>query len=958
MFITSGRLIPLFLSLRAMKKQFYEKALPSQGVYCVTGIKDGKAVNRFTESLTQLFIIIDELVVQGNNTFVALHTFKGHSRRSEDSLFARSFFIDLDVGDGPKKYGSKYEALEALGTFVEFAELVPPIVVDSGTGVHAYWLFDRDIPSLEWRAYADKFKSYCSEHMKIDPTVTADRSRIMRCPDTLNYKTDPPSLSKFLTDDFVQHDFDLFKQFLGEVNLGVASVLKAAKKGLDEDTRSLLKTDNIETIFSIIANKSLTGSGCNQIKIGIEQASTLSEPLWHSGLSIVRQCSDWEEAIHLFSEDYPKYNRELTIRKANETIDKPHSCEVFESRNPEGCADCPHRGKITNPLVFGRQLKESDTEEEPVRFDENTQDILALTRLPAELRPYQRGINGGIYFAPQEAEPILLWAHDVYPIKRMFGNSEGEYMLMRHVLPHDPPREFLMPVQASYSQEEFKKIFTKYGVFFKQNAVQHMMNYVISWATYMLNQKPAEQTRRQMGWTEDNKGFVVGNVEYRQDGTEGKTAASSLIHSIAKLLGKQGEYSKWRAAADKLDIVGLEMAAFGLLCGFGSPLMRYTSVNGVTVCYLGESGNGKSGALYAGLSLFGEPKGLGLSGNKKTSATENALVQYMLGLKNIMMGLDEASNRKPEELSDLIYKVTEGKGKLRLQHSVDAVREIEFMTSLITFMATNQSVTDKLLGIKNNPDGELARLIELPFNKPQPFIRNPELAPEIFEGMRINYGHAGPMYIKELYRLGDVAIQEIILKWTKRFVSDFGSKTEYRFYSALMSVAFAGGEIAINAGIIKLNLDRIYEVVLAAMMEVRDGPHRLNVVDYESILGEFQNSIQGSTLIMNENKVVEEPRFGLLARIELDTCLYYVSAEALRDHLRKIQVGQKGFFKYMREKKLLVFEGKTRLSNGWQGRSRLSAISVLGFRESILPELFKKDGNQPTDGRTSLDIPV
>ena len=42
-----------------MLKQFYEKALPTQGVYCATGIEPGesgkgKATNKFAESIDEL----------------------------------------------------------------------------------------------------------------------------------------------------------------------------------------------------------------------------------------------------------------------------------------------------------------------------------------------------------------------------------------------------------------------------------------------------------------------------------------------------------------------------------------------------------------------------------------------------------------------------------------------------------------------------------------------------------------------------------------------------------------------------------------------------------------------------------------------------------------------------------------------------------------------------------------
>ena len=176
-----------------MQKEFYQKALPSQGVYCVAGIKNEKTTHRFVETLDDLVEVINEFASGGQNVFVALNSFKGHSRKTDYAQSCKTFFIDLDVGDNDKKYRSKEEALAALDDFVKQYDLPPPVRIDSGGGVHAYWILDRDVPTEEWKAYATKFKHMCLDYLKIDPAVTADAARILRCPDTLNDNTDPPA---------------------------------------------------------------------------------------------------------------------------------------------------------------------------------------------------------------------------------------------------------------------------------------------------------------------------------------------------------------------------------------------------------------------------------------------------------------------------------------------------------------------------------------------------------------------------------------------------------------------------------------------------------------------------------------------------------------------------------------------------------------------------------------------
>jgi hypothetical protein len=932
-----------------MLKQFYEKVLPSQGVYCVTAIdKNKNPYNRFAESLDELVTIIEGLNTQAQNIFVAPGSFVGHSRRADNSAFLRSFFIDMDVGDG-KDYSSKEDALEALQYLLTEKELPPPIVVDSGGGIHAYWTFDVDVPSAEWKAYAEKFKTLVSDCIPIDMVVTADVSRIMRAPYTVNHKYATPvktgEIATGYSDNF-GYDFALFKEMLGEVNPPVLAVLAGVQRGLDEDTKEILKTSNIESLFDIIATKSMSGSGCNQIKYILDNAANLSEPLWHSGLSIARQCTDWEESIHEMSREYVGYNANDTLRKANETLGKPHSCDVFNERNPGGCDGCPFRGRITNPLALGRHLKEAPTlsTEDAVRQQENTEEVPAF---PEALKPFVRGVNGGIYYLPpsktdknggvHDADPILLVQHDFYAVKRMYSALDGESMLMRLHLPNDGKREFTIPMKVVYSTEKLKEVLASNGVSFFPPVLPHLMNYLVKWSQIMIIAKTAEQMRMQMGWTEDYQGFVVGHNEIRPKGLVVQTAPSPMVNVLARLLKPRGDYDKWKAAANKLNMPGFELHLFTLFSGFGSPLMYMTSTSGGTICLTGPSGNAKTGALYAALSIYGSPKELSVAGEK--SATDNGLLGWLMGLKNITLGMDEVSNKKPEALSDLVHRISQGKGKIRMQGSINAVREIEQNASCIAIFTSNQSMYDKLTSFKAAPDGEVARIIEFTVPKPKPLSEKPELGYEIFDTFRENYGHAVFDYIAHIYNVGDEAVRAKVNKWIARFNKDFGGDNAYRFYANIVGASMAAGELAVEAGIIEADLERVYRTVYAEIKEIRDTTIKVNNVDYKALIGEFMDTHPNCMLIVNNGRITREPYQQLFCRVELDNGMYYISKTEFKKYLAMIQVNATEFQKAMTTEGVLTYQGKQRLSNGWSGMVS-TPISVYGFKVEIDPKMF------------------
>ena len=943
-----------------MLKQFYEKALPRLGVYCVTGIdqETRKTSNRFVETLDDLYNEIEKCKSKKLNTYVALGSFDGYSRKAENSIYFRSFFIDLDVGDGKvatdKGYATKDEAKVALDKFLDESGLPPPVVIDSGTGIHAYWLLDEDVPSQEYLPYAEKFKAYCLERIYADPAVMADLSRIMRCPDTLNYKSDPPSLSSVLSDEINTYSFESFKEFLGEIEPSepaVVDVLATVKKGLDPDTAAIAKLDNFENVFADIADKSMNGNGCDQIKFAIEHRDNLPEPIWRNTLSVIKFCSDGDIWAHeLFKED-PRYSRENTnayIAKLGGTM----GCEQFDKDNPGICGGCKFYKQYKNPLPIGRGLVTAPKTGKTDALGEN-KDSQEVPDFPASLQPFARGVTGGIYYVSPpkvdkkgEEHPgktIMVLPYDFFPIRRMYSPHDGECLLMKLILPKDGAREFILPVKSVYATEKFKEILTSQGVMFtpRPEFVSLLQEYIVRWANYIVNKYEADIMRMQMGWTEDHKAFVIGNSEVKESGEQVESATSPLVRGIAKYLKPKGTYEQWRKAVDLLNEPGFEMHSFGLYMGFGSPLMRYTSTPGVTVSYLGRSGSAKTGAMYAGLSVFGHPLELSVF-----DATENGMTGRYLALHNLMLGVDEIGNKDSKALSQLTHKISHGKAKIRMQASVNAEREHELSASLIGMYTTNESVYTKFEAIKGSPDGEAARLVEFLVTKP-PLLAAPgggKLGRMMFEPLKDNYGHAGPMYVKELYRLGDSYIKDSMETWRERFLKDFGDYNEYRFYENLILATCTGGEVATNANIITSEPMRVYDKIVGDMITIRDTVIRVNKSDYPSILTDYINKYLPNVLVIKEGKVVMEPRGGIVARVDTDKSLLQVSKSAFKQYLTEKNISFREFEKDMQERKILDPDHKKgRLTTGWKNAVAVDSTWLYWFKTQIPPEWVTED---------------
>lgn len=939
-------------------KQFYEKVLPTQGNICVVGMKGDVVRPKFFDNLDDALNQIESFDKENCNTFFGVGTFEGYQRKAAACIFHRAFFVDVDCGEN-KEYPSQDAALAALREFVASNTLPEPIIVNSGRGIHAYWPFTDDVTAKQWKPYAELFKQFCLDKgFRIDESVTADLARIMRAPGTRNLKGEP--IDVVVIQDADPTIFEEWKEFLGEIEKPFS--LDDVEKGLDPDTQAIYDklNDNFEFDFQKIAELSLEGSGCAQIKHIIENADSCPEPLWYAGISVAIRCRDGASAIHLLSEDHPDYTPEETERKAAQSLSSAkwsHSCDAFEKENAGGCAGCPHRtrlGKI-GPIALGKVLRtapaeqpvtemvvdggepdetESEDEAQSVRADENPQ---AVPVFPDFIKPFERGINGGIYYTPPprrdkkgkliQDDPELIIHTDVYPTKRMYSPHDGECLVMKVVLPRDPAREFILPMRDVTATDRLKAKLSENGVTFDPVYAPRIASYLTKWMAYLMNVQKADIMRVQQGWTEDFKSFVLGGNEYMADGTVQHCPTSPVSKNIVKHIRSSGEYTVWKNCIQMFNDPGYEWHAFSVLCGFASPLMALTNVNGATLSLFSEGpGTGKTGALFGNLSIWGKPDALAVN-----EATPNALMQRMITSKNISFGLDEQTNNKGEVISNLLYNISSGTPKLRMMASSNSERETQFNTNLIAIITTNKRVRSMLEEYKANASAENVRVLEPEIGMPN--VPGYELTAErgktMIDPLKSNFGWAGPEYVSYLYKIGLDSVRRMVdLEYIK--VADTYSKnSEYRFLSNLLAATRVAGEIINEMGMLRFDLDRIFKIVGSEMVDTINGKRRDDENSRADLLGDFINKNIQNCLVLKDGKVVMEPRQGLYVRAEVDTGIIYISSSELKKYLRDCRVDARQFEKRLTTEGVLLGKVRKQMAAGW--KAALGAHNVNAY---------------------------
>lgn len=446
--------------------------------------------------------------------------------------------------------------------------------------------------------------------------------------------------------------------------------------------------------------------------------------------------------------------------------------------------------------------------------------------------------------------------------------------------------------------------------------------------------------RIQQGWTEDHESFVLGATEYTA--TEKRHCPPSpAARNIVKYVKESGTLEGWQAAAKLFNDPGYEMHAFTMLCGFATPLIEFTNVNGVVLSLYGGSGTGKTGALYGAMSIWGQPEGLTIN-----DATPNALNQRMITSKNITFGLDEQTNLEGKVASDVAYKTSSGRPKLRMRASSNEEREMEFVTRLISIMTTNTSLIDIISTYKNNTSAEEMRILEPTVTAPSSgeYALTSERGIAMFDAFNKHYGHAGPVYVQHLMKLGASELRHQIQNEYLKVGQEFTNSGEYRFIANLIATVRAASRYIRDAGLVDFDIDRITKVVGELFMDIIYKKRRADANTREDVLGDFINKNIQNMLVLRDGKVTIAPRGPLYVRAEVDDNTIFVSSSAIKTFLHETRLGVKEFESRLTKAGILKGKVRKQMASGWNDAVGSTNVQAYVF-ETDISNLFKEVNN-------------
>ena len=944
-----------------------DTVLPAEGRYCVIGI--GRYVDQhFVDTREEVDALAEQFVQNKFDVYFGCAKFGPDNNRTHDNAkYFRALWMDIDCGPTkatPDKNGVVKGYIDQQTGLAEFEKfcitvgLPKPIIVSSGYGIHAYWLLDRTISRNEWEPLSQRLRELCEENGLIVDASVFEASRVLRIPGTFNFKREEPAPVEVWNSDTPELVVEELVELLG------APPPKEDRPDFLPSVSPMMETlmGNRVKRFKTIMLKSAEGEGCNQLLHCYNNQNDVEEPLWFSALSIAAHCIDGNEAAHKISEHYEGYDPDEVEKKLANLRKNggPHHCATFKKLNPQGCAGCVHDGKIKSPIMLGFEILEADDEGE-VTFVTDEGDATTY-HIPEYPFPYFRGKNGGVYRKPkeEEEEPTLVYEHDLYVVKRMRHNELGEVAVIRLHLPQDGVKEFTMPTTSIVVKEKLREALAHHGVVPNAKQTNSLFEYFVAFIKTLQFKKKAEIMRTQFGWIENDSRFILGEREITKDGVF-YSPPSIATKDIAPNVAPQGSMELWKEVFNLYNLPGLEPNAFAALTGFGSPLLKFTGMKGAIINLIHrESGTGKSTTLFMCNSISGHPSELA----SIWKDTANAKMHRLGVMNNLANTIDEITNIPAMEFSDLIYGISQGRGKDRMKSQSNELRINNTKWQGITLTSSNASFYEKLGAAKNSPDGENMRLIEYRIEPSQ--IIDVHTGKRMFDHQLMeNYGHAAEPYIQWLINNQEDAIA-LLRKVQARIDRELQVTSKERFWSAVAACNITGGLIARSIGLIDIDMGRVYEWMISMLNEMR-GEVKAPELDPTSILGEFINAHAQNALVVNgladaRTKLfgmpLLEPRGELLLRYEPDTQDLFISAKAFKDFCVKYQINYRDTLKAMAESGVYVDTVNKRMSKGMKLISpavRVLHFSAEGFDVGLIPETPEGtgEGDENRDGELS-----
>lgn len=824
-------------------KNFLSMVLPPSGEYYILGGKKGLQTST-CDSVDGAVALINQYKKGGGNVYIGLAGYRpGATREKKHVTGKKCFYFDMDCGEG-KPYQTKQEAFAAVKKFLTDSKFpAPSMIVDSGGGLHIYWVTNEVLIESEWSSMALGLKRLAATHaLRHDAAICADSARILRVPGTFNWK-DPanPRECKVIKNTGLTYDVDALRKFLPTTTNVVA--MPGFEKFQDGGFDNLIATTGSQPRFMRHI--------LQECKVAQHTKDTAGDDadynLWFAMLTLLLFCEDGEGFVHPFSNGHPKYDAGAVARKwqgrladkAAGTTRGATTCEQFHACKPELCESCPHwkspeRGSSwSSPIHFGLPPAKADVPPFPYLLlsDGNT----GIT-VPNE--------DGG-----KSIE--LAFFGQVHNLQ-VFKTDSRTVLFWEYRLPSKMCRNVEMDAISLVDAKQFKKALLASGVILSDAETKGLRNMTESWVKTIQNRRGEIRAPSNYGWTREGgqRGFRHGDTVFWADGREQTVHTAVDTHSNP--IGTRGTLDGWqRMVKYALQAKHVETEVL-IAAGFAAPLIEMSHIEGAILSAVSlRSGTGKTTAMRLGQAIWGNPSTAMFS----LSDTTNAILARM-GMYNTLPAMWD-DIRIPENVKearqkvDMIYQITQGREKSRMTSSVELRNVASWRTLLVC--SSNSGLSPYISMIDQGGTAAHHRILEMEVS---PIDTTKACKPSVFNEVGDHYGHAGRVYAKWLLANYDTAKAQLLHN-IDAISAKLDAKPEDRFTVTTIAAIYTAAKLANQCGLVEFDTSAIVKF-LVRVFQKRKGEIQQISRDFGSdnniveLLGMFMAEHQMNTTIMRQ----------------------------------------------------------------------------------------------------------
>lgn len=768
-------------------------------------------------------------------------------RKAQNATALKAIWIDCDVKPGDKKhYHTMVEAFDALKVFWEKVALpVPSMIVNSGGGFHVYWISDASLPPNEWRAYADGLKALLlREGVKCDAGLTTDAARILRVPETLNHKYNPPRPVKLLhygTPYNFETDIRFLKDCINRDANNNSSqqdervhdvVEPGAVFDAPDNAFAALKPDDAlqagaRTETHLVDPRPIFSSaGCAFLRNALRTGGTqYDNPQWNLSVLCTAFMENGNAIAHEISKGHPTYaaadTQALYDRKVADRADRGigyPSCSAIAGTGSEHCKTCPHFAKRKSPLNI-RALTTAVTA-----------TVSAAKGAFALPENYALNTDGKICLIEQRVnrgEVIEEW-------KQLFHNTvddayatKSPEALHMHISTDKGNWTWATIRKIDWSGPGYEKKLAEIGIDYCGEHKTKLEAFLMSFLAKMKEAAEQQETVG-FGWYRPKgpiEGFAYAGHIMRLDGS--RTPAGHKDDKLRKRYEPTGSPNSWHVAASYM--LRQKRPDFDAIIAvaFAAPLMELTGTTGGIVASMGEPGSGKSYAMEVSAAVWGNHK----QTIERKGSTEKSLINKLGALGHLPAFWDEISDLQSQARFMGVANQLSGGGEGgRLTSAIQQQERGEWST--IININGNKSWRDYVISQQKDHGAGLRRVLEYWVPKD---VLNPQGQVMVSESesarslLLHNYGHVGEQYAHYVATNLE-QVQRIIQRNTTRFETKLRPDKKESMWLALCATLLSGAEIANMLPVpVGFNTTRLFDFLVNVFIENRNYTSGSNV---------------------------------------------------------------------------------------------------------------------------------